>query len=120
MAGGITAFAYCPPSTITNKSNETDTITEFFINKKSVSQEKLISDFFAVSDDTVYDLCYTTEVERTICVHNYSISVEVKKHIRNSNGGCTVKAYDGLRCTKCEDVQYGELLYTTTYPSCPH
>ena len=28
--------------------------------------------------------------------------------------------YDGFKCTKCNDIKYGELLYTVTYMPCPH
>lgn len=121
MAGGVTVFAYQPPSTITNKSTETATTTDFFIRKKTTSPEKLISDCFAVSDDgTVYDLCHMGENSKASCNHNYSVQVEVARHTKNSNGGCTMKIYDGLKCTKCDDIQYGELLSTVTYMPCPH
>ena len=121
MAGGITVFAYQPPSTITNESIEISDTTDFFIRKKTTVQKKLVSDYFAVSNDgTNYDLSYANKNAKIACTHNYSVQVEVTKHIKNSNGGCTMKIYDGLKCTKCNDVKYGELLNIVTYMSCPH
>ena len=121
MAGGVTVFAYQPPSTITNESTEIATTTDFFIRKKPISPETLVSDCFAVSDDgSIYDLCHMGENSKASCNHNYSVWVEITRHTKNSNSGCTTKIYDGLKCTKCHDIQYGELLYTLTYMPCPH
>lgn len=121
MAGGITVFAYQPPSTIINESTEIADTTDFYIREKNTVQKKLVSDYFAVSNDgTNYDLCYTDKNEKIACTHNYSVQVEIIKHIKNSNGGCTMKTYNGFKCTKCDNIKYGELLYTATYMPCPH
>ena len=80
-----------------------------------------MSDYFAVSNDgTNYDLSYADKNAKIACTHNYSVQVEVTKHIKNSNGGCTMKTYNGLKCSKCNDIKYDELLYTATYMPCPH
>lgn len=121
MAGGITVFAYHPPDTITDESDEEDDSTEFFITTEPTPPEKLLSDYFAVSEDgTFYDLCLTDETVRKVCEHNYLISTEVTKHTRDSKGGCMMKTYEGLKCTKCMDIKSGNLLSTLTYVSCPH
>lgn len=120
MAGGITVFAYHPPSTITNKSNETDFITEYFI-EISVPQEKLISDCFAVADDgTIYDFCHINETDRKNCVHNYSVPIETTDHQKDGNGGCIVETHSALKCSYCSDRRVGELLSTVTFNLCPH
>lgn len=121
VAGSITVFAYDPPITITNESAEAADPAEFYSIKKPALQEKLISDLFAVSGDgTVYDLSCIDENVRAACNHDYSVRVEITKHTKNSSGGCTMKIYDGLKCAKCDAVNYGELLYTATYKPCPH
>lgn len=121
MAGSITVFAYNPPDTIANQSMETAGTTDFFVREKPASQEKLVSDCFAVSDDgTIYDISCIDENGRAACNHNYSVQVEVTKHIKNSNGGCTMKVYEGYKCGKCGYVKYGDLSSTHTYVSCPH
>ena len=121
VAGSITVFAYDPPDTITNESTKSASTTDFFIRKKTDSKEKLVSDYFAVSDDgTVYDLTHIDENDRAACNHNYSVRVEITEHIKNSKGGCTMKVYEGYKCGKCGNVKYGDLLSTHTYVSCPH
>lgn len=121
MAGGVTVFAYQPPSTITNKSTETATTTDFFIRKKPTFPEKLISDCFAVSDDgTVYDLCNVNENTKTTCNHDYSKPVKKTDHIKDGKGGCAVYVYSALKCTKCSDTKVLELENVVTYMSCPH
>ena len=121
MAGGITVFAYHPPDTITDESNEGDSSTEFFITTQPTPPEKLLSDYFAVSEDgTFYDLCLADETVKKVCEHNYSIATEVTKHTRDSRGGCITKTYEGLKCTKCTDIKLGKLLSTVTYMPCPH
>lgn len=74
-----------------------------------------------VSDDgNIYALCYMKESDKTTCNHNYSVHLEITEHKKNSNGGCITDIYDGFKCTKCNDIKYGELLYTLTYMPCPH
>lgn len=121
MAGGITVFAYHPPDTITDENNEGNSSTEFFITTQPTPPEKLLSDYFAVSEDgTFYDLCLADETVKKVCEHNYSIATEVTKHTRDSRGGCITKTYEGLKCTKCTDIKLGKLLSTVTYMPCPH
>lgn len=121
MAGGITVFAYRPPHTITNGSNEKTVTTDFGVMEKDAWPEQLVSDYFAVADDgTVYDLCHMDENDRLTCPHNNFVQVEITEHIRKSNGDCTMNVYDGLICTKCYDIKDKELLYTCTWVPCPH
>lgn len=53
------------------------------------------------------------------CTHTYS-SGTVRKHTKNSNGGCTVESYSAQRCTKCGFILTGDLISTTIYVVCPH
>ena len=119
MAGGITVFAYQPPSTITNETNETVS-TDMSVSAESLLPEKLVSDYFAVDDGIVYDLCHIDENVKASCNHNYATSVKTTSHIKDGNGGCTVKIYSALKCTKCSDIKIKELLSTHSYVSCPH
>ena len=41
-------------------------------------------------------------------------------HMKNDNGGCTVKIYDAKRCSKCGLITNRELKTTTEYVKCPH
>lgn len=53
------------------------------------------------------------------CIHKFE-STKLYKHIKNSNGGCTVERWSGKKCSQCGGVQYGEIESATTYKSCPH
>lgn len=121
MAGVGTVFAYCPPLMINDENGDFLGADEVFVREESEQTEELISDYFAVSDDgTVYDLCNTDENARATCDHDYSISVEVTRHRKDGRGGCTVKIYSGLKCSKCSAIKTSELLSTVTYMPCPH
>lgn len=41
-------------------------------------------------------------------------------HVRDDKGGCTVKTYEGTRCTICNSIWVGDLYSTFTYVKCPH
>lgn len=122
VAGGVTVFAYQPPVMIIESDDAAyDTTTYFSIKPKNNLSEKLVSDYFAVSDDgTIYDLYLIDKNSKASCIHNYSIRIETTKHIKNSNGGCTMNTYDGIQCSKCFATKSGNLLCTVTYISCPH
>lgn len=122
IAGGVTVCAYQPPSTISTDRTDPDFSTEFYVREiTAFSPEELVSDHFAVSDDgTIYDLCHTDETDGEVCEHQYSISVEVVRHRKKSDNDCTKDRYDGLKCTKCDDIKYGEFLYSSAYMPCPH
>ena len=120
MAGGITVFAYQPPSGITNETNKVAG-TDMSVMYESLLSEELLSDTFTTSEDGIaYTFCNENEDTKTSCNHDYSISVKVKDHTKNDNGGCTLDIYSALKCTKCTDIKVIELWSTTTYKSCPH
>lgn len=120
MAGGVTVFAYQPPSTITNETNRVIG-TDMSVPYESLFSEKLLSDCFAISEDgTVYDLCNVNENTKTTCNHDYSKPVKKTDHIKDGKGGCAVYVYSALKCTKCSDTKVLELENVVTYMSCPH
>lgn len=53
------------------------------------------------------------------CTHTYITGV-VNDHMKNSDGGCTVRSFSAKRCTKCGLVVSGDLIGTATYVVCPH
>ena len=120
MAGGVTVFAYEPPSTITNENDKAIGVNMSTLDE-SFLPEKLLSDCFAIADDgTVYDFCHVNKNDRKICEHDYSIPIKMTYHEKDGNGGCIVETYSALKCSKCSDKKVGELLSTATYMSCPH
>ena len=41
-------------------------------------------------------------------------------HVKNDNGGCTVKTYYSTKCVYCDTVWVGDLFSADTYAKCPH
>lgn len=57
--------------------------------------------------------------QRVTCNHNI-VSGYFQNHLKDDNGGCTVRTYKSTRCTKCNTIWLGDLFSTTTYVKCPH
>lgn len=120
MVGGATAFAYQPPDKITNEGDKAIG-TDLAILEEPPLPEKLVADCFAISDaGIVYNLCNDDENARKICLHDYSISVKVTNHEKDDKGGCIMEVYSALKCKKCADIKWGDLLSSHTYVTCPH
>jgi len=125
MAGGITAFAYVPPNTITDKEEDgTETFDYTFIPEGEKNEEVSLympyDYFFIDSDGNVTELPQGQPAQKEDCTHNYVISGTIKKHIKNSDGGCMVKEFEAQTCSVCEDIESGQLIGTYIYPKCPH
>lgn len=57
--------------------------------------------------------------QRLTCNHNI-VSGYFQTHVKDDNGGCTVKRYESTRCMKCDTIWVGDLVSTTIYVKCPH
>ncbi|RHS65995.1 hypothetical protein DW958_07200 [Ruminococcus sp. AM46-18] len=53
------------------------------------------------------------------CSHTF-VNGTLKKHLRNSRGGCSVKTYKGKICKKCNYTKNLSLESTVTYSPCQH
>lgn len=73
---------------------------------------------FVDEDGNIYPVEEKIETYAT-CNHQYA-SGTVSVHTKNSDGSCTIKYYNALRCSNCGDVIYGELTRTITYNPCLH
>ena len=72
---------------------------------------------------TKYMYTYTEEqfeAERAREVLDNVYQGTLVKHVKNKDGSCIVKYYDGKRCTQCGDVVYGRLIDVQNYEICPH
>lgn len=58
--------------------------------------------------------------QRVICFKHNIVSGYFQNHLKDDNGGCTVRTYESTRCTKCNTIWIGDLVSTTTYVNCPH
>lgn len=68
-----------------------------------------------------YGNIYNADTEtQSSCQHNNKVAGTVQDHIKNSNGSCNIKVYDGERCVDCGKVIVGGLISNTYYTKCPH
>lgn len=79
------------------------------------------SDSAFIADDTgeVTFLDEAASGVYAVCVHNY-VTGRIVDHEKDGKGGCTVKIYEGKKCTKCNQVVREKLVSTVTYDPCPH
>lgn len=54
------------------------------------------------------------------CIKHDIRSGYFQTHKKQDDGGCTVKVYEGTRCTICNSIWVGDLYATLTYVKCPH
>lgn len=80
--------------------------------------EPLYSDYYFIDENNqIYDL--NTPTSRATCEHNY-VSGSITRHIKKSNGSCTMKTYNAKVCTLCQDAKDKKLTETRTFEECPH
>lgn len=53
------------------------------------------------------------------CSHTY-VSGEVKHHVKNADGSCSITYYEAKRCSKCGDVILGSYSRTAEFTVCKH
>lgn len=58
--------------------------------------------------------------KRVFCFAHNIIPGYFQTHVKDDNGGCTVKTYESTLCTKCNTIWLGDLYSTTIYTKCPH
>ena len=123
MAGGATAFAYHEPYIIEDLTGENAIGNETYFMPESEKEEpeKLLSDYFFMDNEgNVCDISGSDiSVQRT-CTHDFSIHGTFSEHEKDGKGGCTVKLYDAMQCSKCSKVKKGKLKNAITYQICPH
>lgn len=121
MVGGITAFAYNPSQTITNKT-EYGMSTDVSIITENTEQEweELLYDYYSIDENgDIYDLNNIDEEARAICIHEYTDG-KVVDHQKDGKGGCVVQTFKAKVCKFCGHTEVVKLISTTTYTECPH
>ncbi len=123
-AGGITAFAYIPPNTITSGEGRTDTFDYTYMTDDEKTEEVSLympyDYFFIDADGTTIELYDDKLTEKVSCNHHYVTDGTLRAHNKNTDGGCTVKDYEAQICFVCGDIKAGRLIGTYIYPVCPH
>lgn len=121
MVGVMTAFAYDPPKTFLNEAGgETGVVTSITAGPPAPAERLVADQFFTADDGTIYILTADGEDARVSCVHDYSGSGTSTEHKKDGKGGCTVKTYEALICSRCGSVKKVRLMSTVTYDPCPH
>lgn len=135
LISGIPAYAYQDPVKISTVGKPTaDGMGEWNDDGEviftpegkiqEISPDFSQSDFVFLSEEgcTYYFNGYMADENgqiRASCSHSYE-SGTMSRHVKNSDGGCTVTTYNAKRCTKCGNVESKTEISTTTYKSCPH
>ncbi len=117
-AGGITAFAYDEPKTISiydeHQAGEDVRFTE-----QMGDAEKAYDFSFVDSEGNVYDLNDCNLNLEALCFHNY-VTDTLMDHEKDNSGGCKIYKYKGSMCSYCGNVRYGDLISIESFPVCPH
>lgn len=120
MTGGITCFAYNPPTTILNDS-EYEINEEFSFMTEEMEAEVLPYDFFFEDEEgNVYDANDVQEDSRALCSHDFCVQGTSTTHNKDGNGGCVVRKFESVKCIYCNTIKVGNLISSTTYTTCPH
>lgn len=77
----------------------------------------LYDEQFVDEDGQIHPATY---MEKTACNEHNSVSGTVQIHVKEDDGSCIIKAYEGSRCTKCGNVWRGDFLYKTEKSFCVH
>lgn len=123
-AGGITAFAYIPPATITFDQEQAVAFDSIYILDDEKAEDPSLympyDYFFIDADGNVIELHDDEPTGKANCSHSYVTSGTIRIHNKTSDGGCTVQDYEAQICSLCGGKKAGRLIGTYVYPVCPH
>ena len=57
---------------------------------------------------------------QVFCPKHRIVEGYYQTHVKNDDGGCTVKTYHGTQCVNCYTIWLGDLYAVTEYVKCPH
>lgn len=78
----------------------------------------LYDEQFVDGDGQIYPVV-TSDEQGSCYVHDNVFGI-VQIHVKNDEGGCTIEAYEGTRCTKCGSGWKGTWLHNTNKIPCTH
>ena len=92
---------------------------EIEIGENMQTEEILYDDEFIDEAGVVYEVNLNSS--RVICIGGHNIiSGQYRNHLKDKNGGCTIRIYDSTMCTKCNSIWIGDLVSTHIYVKCTH
>jgi len=129
MASSLTAFAY--PHVYQVEDTAVEVAEDVIDGNAFWAPERGEKGFDISQVQILYDEQFVDETGmiypakpnsmRKICLFGHDIvSGYFQTHVKDDNGGCTVKVYESTRCTKCDTIWVGDLQSTTTWVKCPH
>lgn len=125
----LTALAY---PNVYHVQETTDEVAGFYVEGNNdwayydienaydlVSAEFSCDDVFVDETGEVYEVYPNTS--RVICIGGHNIvSGRYRNHLKNGDGGCTIRIYESTMCTKCNSIWIGDLICTTVFVKCTH
>lgn len=82
-------------------------VADILFDEEFVDMEGNISPVYSISP---YVFCFKHDI----------VSGYYQTHLRDDNGGCTVKIYESTKCLNCNTIWVGDWVSTYTYAKCPH
>lgn len=128
FASSLTAFAY--PNVYQMEESIVEVSEEVVDGETLWVCDEEIKGFDFNTDVILYDEQFidesgniypaNTNNARVICFGHNIVSGYLQTHVKDDDGGCTVKIYNSTRCTKCNTIWVGDLVATYIYVTCPH
>ena len=116
IIGGITAFAYEPPSIIGGTANDDFTFDREYVeeNMNPIPWNQ----YFTDGTGAIYQIHKQDYTEHGMCNHKY-IQGTLGVHSKTDHG-CSITEYDAIRCSLCAYIFKKEETNVITYKKCPH
>ena len=77
------------------------------------------AEYFIVYEDGTTEKIENYVDMKDVHNHNY-VEINVDKHVKHSDGSCTVYIYAAEKCTICGKILMGEKINAVDYENCPH
>lgn len=98
--------------------NSGDFLMFFADDEEKLPQQIFYPVQFVDEEGNIYNV--DPSPSREACQNHNYVSGKLMKHIKNANGSCVVKYYDGKRCSNCGNVVYERFTNSEYYEVCPH
>lgn len=118
LAGTATTFVYQPPKIFELNNFHPDGEYFYQSNDVVVGFEPLPFDCF-FTDENGQAFPFEEPSSHTSCPHDYADGT-ITEHTKNTDEECIVVKRKARRCRFCGDIEPGNVVYNSTFYSCPH
>ncbi len=116
FSGALTSFAYAPAPIV--EDAEWDFQGEMVFSAGVEEPEAMpFACFFTSSEGMISEIEESSE--KVVCKHEFQAGT-ITKHVKNSDGSCTVTEKEAKKCILCNYTKTGDVISVTKYPKCPH